>query len=282
MVQLTQRQIPRIAPFFTQMHDTMIQTCLQGNMGSAWADDAHHPACAMLLVANFCFLAGEVHSPNAPLLVGSLPPKGYTADDLYVVAQDDAWTALLLANHPTAARVSRYAIKHDGDVFDRQMLRAITGALPSDFCLKRFDEHLYHEALRSDWSCDMCAHFENAADYLKRGRGFGILYGGRLISGASSYTVYNGGIEIEIDTHKDFRRRGLALVCGAALILDCLEHGIYPSWDAANLASVRLSEKLGYHFDKEYKAYCLPVGPAIRDDTEPYRPGEPAVLLSTE
>lgn len=30
---------------------------------------------------------------------------------------------------------------------------------------------------------------------------------------------------------------------------------LYPSWDAQNMNSVRLAEKLGYEFDHEYVAY---------------------------
>ena len=75
------------------------------------------------------------------------------------------------------------------------------------------------------------------------------------MSGASSYTVYQEGIEIEIGTRQDYRRKGLASVCGARLILECMERGLYPSWDAQNLWSVKLAEKLGYHFDRAYPAY---------------------------
>ena len=57
-----------------------------------------------------------------------------------------------------------------------------------------------------------------------------------------------------MDTREDHRRKGLALCCAAQLILSCLEKGKYPSWDAANRASVALAEKLGYHFDREYPA----------------------------
>jgi hypothetical protein len=32
---------------------------------------------------------------------------------------------------------------------------------------------------------------------------------------------------------------------------------ISPRWDAANMESVALAEKLGYHFDKEYQAYSI-------------------------
>ena len=75
------------------------------------------------------------------------------------------------------------------------------------------------------------------------------------VSGASSYSGYPGGIEIEIDTRADFRRKGLARICGAKLILECLERGLYPSWDAHNPGSAALAKKLGYRFDRAYAAY---------------------------
>ena len=87
------------------------------------------------------------------------------------------------------------------------------------------------------------------------GRGVVIIKSGRLVAGASSYTRYNEGIEIEVDTVPQERRKGLATVACAALILRCLDEGLYPSWDAQNMNSVRLAEKLGYEFDHEYISY---------------------------
>lgn len=91
--------------------------------------------------------------------------------------------------------------------------------------------------------------------YRKYGLGAVILKDGEPVSGASSYTSYKGGIEIQIDTRKDCRRKGLACICGARLILECMERGWYPSWDAQNQWSVALAEKLGYRFDHAYTAY---------------------------
>ena len=76
-----------------------------------------------------------------------------------------------------------------------------------------------------------------------------------MASGASSYSAYSGGIEIEIDTKPEHRRQGLAYACGARLILECLERGLYPSWDAQNRISAALAVKLGYNFSHEYTAY---------------------------
>ena len=51
------------------------------------------------------------------------------------------------------------------------------------------------------------------------------------------------------------RRKHLATIVCSALILSCLEEGLYPGWDAQNMNSVHLAEKLGYKFDQEYVAY---------------------------
>ncbi|MBP3753936.1 MAG: GNAT family N-acetyltransferase [Lachnospiraceae bacterium] len=47
----------------------------------------------------------------------------------------------------------------------------------------------------------------------------------------------------------------LATIACSALILRCLKENLYPSWDAQNMNSVRLAEKLGYEFAHEYVAY---------------------------
>ena len=69
------------------------------------------------------------------------------------------------------------------------------------------------------------------------------------------FVRYNEGIEIEVDTVEEERRKGLATAASAALILRCLDEGLYPSWDAQNIISVHLAEKLGYEYDHEYTAY---------------------------
>ena len=51
---------------------------------------------------------------------------------------------------------------------------------------------------------------------------------------------------------------GLALAVCAKLILTCLDKGLYPSWDAANLASVSLARKLGYQPGHHYEVFYLP------------------------
>ena len=117
------------------------------------------------------------------------------------------------------------------------------------------DEQLFWYCKGVDWCRDWVAQYDDYAAYRNWGLGVVVLKDGEVVSGASSYSGYRGGIEIQIDTREDYQRQGLACACGAKLILECQRRGLYPSWDAQNPASVALAEKLGYRLDHEYMAF---------------------------
>lgn len=239
------------AAIFAGWQETMIYSCLQGVMGEIYADEEEHPASAMAVLADFCFFAGK---PIPELAVYIL--EIYRWDFLIMIPGDDDWAVLIERIYgERAKKVTRYAIKKEEHIWDIDKLRKAVDGLPEGYTLQMIDEKMYHQCWEAEWSRDLVAQFENYAAYRQWGLGAVILQGQEIVAGASSYTSYIGGIEIEIDTREDYRRRGLAYVCGAKLILECLSRGWYPSWDAQNLWSVALAEKLGYHFDHAYSAY---------------------------
>ncbi len=242
-----------IAPLFDGWNETMIWSCLQGRHGRAWADNGNPPRSAQIIVGDFCVLAGE------PMLeLAAHIPDDFRSDTLLMIPKDEAWAALIEQAHgPLAERFSRYAIKKEPDVFDRAKLRAFADAVLPPYTLHFIDETLYEKALEEPWSRDLCSQFPSYADYAAHGLGVMALLNGEPAAGASSYTAYDKGIEIEVDTKEEHRRKGLALGCAAKLILACLERSLYPSWDAHDLRSVALAEKLGYHLDGEYTAYAV-------------------------
>ena len=173
-----------------------------------------------------------------------------------MVPQNGQWSSVIRQVYKDAAKpIVRYALKKEYDIFDREKLMKMSRILPAGYEIRMIDERIYHMAGKEEWSSDLCSQFPTFADYRERGIGTAVLFDGTLAAGASSYTVYQGGIEIEIDTKEEHRRRGLARACAARLILECLDRGLYPAWDAHNKASLALALKLGYHFDKEYEAF---------------------------
>lgn len=240
-----------VETIFENWQETLIWSCLQGIMGHIYANDMENPTSAMAILGDFCFFAGI---PNKELI--TYKPEWCKQNFIIAVPQNDQWAELLEEYYGDNARqVVRYAIKKEPDIFDKNMLNNIVELLPNEYTIKMMDEESFNYCRKEDWCRDFVSQFSDYQIYKKIGLGVVILKDGVPVSGASSYAAYLDGIEIEIDTKKEYRRKGLALVCGARLILECLDRGLYPSWDAQNLWSVALAEKLGYHFDHEYKAY---------------------------
>ena len=235
------------AGLFDGWPETLIWSCLQQVMGKVFVTDPVRPRSAMAFVGCFAFMAGK---PERELVLAK--PEGF----VIMTPQNEAWAALIEECWPDARKATRYAIRKDTR-FDRTELQRIAGRLPAGYELKAIDAAMYDLCLEDPVTADFVSSFGSREKYLELGRGVVILKDGRIVSGASSYTRYREGIEIEVDTVPEERRRGLAVAACAALILRCLDEGLYPSWDAQNMDSVRIAEKLGYEFDHEYIVYEL-------------------------
>lgn len=235
----------RLTALFDGWEETMVWSCLQGVMGRAmWNEGV---TAGLIASGDFCFLAGE---PDRALLARAAGP--------ILAPRTPDWHPLIEAYFgPRAIPETRYAIKKEPGIFDRRRLEALAAALPAGYELRLIDEAMVPVLLAQAWSRDFCVAFDSPADCCRRGVGVAALYEGVPVAGAGSYCVYRGGIEVEIDTRPDHRRRGLATACGARLILECLDRGLYPSWDAIDLRSAALAEKLGYRRGDPYPVYWI-------------------------
>ena len=235
----------KVQSLFKGWEETLIYSCLQNVMGRVFVTDPDNPKSAMAFVGCFGFYAGE---PERELVENK--PEGF----VIMTPQNEEWASLIEDCFPSSKRVIRYAIKKDTQ-FDVEALKNKISELPEGYELKPIDSDIYDLCLKNPVTRDFVSAFESKEKYLELGRGIVILKDGNIVSGASSYTRYKTGIEIEVDTAESERRKQLATIVCAALIVQCLEEGLYPSWDAQNMNSVHLAEKLGYEFSHEYVAY---------------------------
>ncbi|WP_130862700.1 GNAT family N-acetyltransferase [Bacilliculturomica massiliensis] len=241
----------RAEPLFRGWQETAVWSCLQNVMGEIYCDNGEKPVSAAAMIGDFSFLAG---TPDEEML--RFCPEWRSGKFAILVPQNSAWAEFIESSCGEQVRkVTRYALKKEPDVFDRGHLRRAAASLPASYTFRPVDEELYRRCLSEEWSRDLVSLYRDYGDYRSWGLGVAVMHGEELAAGASSYSSYQGGIEIEIDTRLDHRRKGLAFACGAKLILECLDRGLYPSWDAQNLWSLALAKKLGYHFEREYPAY---------------------------
>ena len=237
----------KVRALFDGWKETLIDACLQKVMGTVYVTDLREPRAALCYVGCFGFFAGE---PDAEL--ARFDPGGFSI----LTPQNERWAALIEAVRPDAEKLTRYAIKKDTQ-FDADRLRRYLRLLPEGYELREIDGALYGQCLAHPVTRDFVSVFGSKERFLRDGRGVVILKDGQIVSGASSYVRSLETVELEVETLEPERRRGLALAACSALILRCLGEGLYPSWDAANMASVCLAEKLGYELDHPYTAYAV-------------------------
>ncbi len=235
----------KVKDLFAGWQETLIYSCLQKVMGSIYVTNLDEPVSALAYVGCFGFVAGK---PNRELLENK--PEGFAI----ITPQNEDWANLIEEVYSNVRKVTRYAIRKDTQ-FDTAALQKNMDMLPNGYEIKEIDSDLYDKCMEDPVTRDFVSSFANKKQYLDLGRGIVILKDDKIVSGASSYTRYKEGIEIEVDTVESERRNHLATIACSALILRCLKENLYPSWDAQNINSVRLAEKLGYEFDHEYIAY---------------------------
>ena len=240
------------AAFGARLHGC-IEGVYAGEFGLAWADNVNAPNVAIAHIGwsdlGFSFVAGDTGTTEAVDALRMIPGGSI------IVTADAAWDALVRETLGAKAQPAmRTALATPApDAWDRNRLRAFVAALPGGFAIRRVvagDLDAF-AALEPD----LIGNFRTRDAYIERGLGFGVWIGERCVAGCSSYTMARSKIEIEIDTHVEFRRRGLARSVAAAMILHCLDHDIEPCWDAHNPESAALALQLGFIDPQPYGVF---------------------------
>jgi len=249
----------RLAQLF-QIHHRwrpMIDSIIEGQFGSADSDSIENPEIAQLTLGLFAFYAGSPKHPLAIDLVRNatrLPFEGRWIEFI-----DPAWGDLFKDIHGEKkfkGHLTRFDMA--SDTLDLGILEKLASAHRDGFKVLRLDEST---VMRAGGEVDsaLIHSFQSAKDFMARGFGCCAIEEstGRIASAATTYAVAKRGVEIEIDTHPDFRRKGLAAILGASLILKTIRRGLDPHWDAISKESEALAIKLGYRPLGSYEACWL-------------------------
>jgi GNAT superfamily N-acetyltransferase len=241
-----------LALMFKNIDSTIILSYLQGHMGTAYVDDLENPTVAQIVVGIFVFYAGDPNTKEAEELLFNLP------EFALVIVDSDDWKYRIEAVHESRVeKFKRYRFEKNPEHLKRIHFENNLSSLPEGYEIKKVDKEIVKEATFNELSEDFVSQFDSVDDFLERGVGYALLHEGKVVCAATSFSIYDNGIEIEIATHPEYRRKGLATITASALIIDCLDSGRYPSWDGANTESVELAKKLGYIFIESYDTYFI-------------------------
>lgn len=242
----------KLVPMFEKIDSTIVLSYLQGHMGTAWVDDLENPTVAQITVGIFVFYAGNSNIEEAEELLFNVP------DFTLAIVDSDEWKKRIETVHSGAIeKFQRHRFKKNPEHLDRTHIEDLMSSLPKGYAIMKVDKDIAQSSSFNELSEDFTSQFDSIEDFINRGMGHAILHEGKVVSAATSFSIYDEGIEIEVASHPDHRRKGLATIVASALVLDCIDRGKYPSWDGANSESVELAKKLGYVFKESYDTYFI-------------------------
>lgn len=255
MIELFSNKRMVLSELFIPKDEVCIWSCIEGIMGRAWINDMSSHSYGLVAVADFLFLLGNPSNDLSKELINLIETFGRNQ---IIVFYNNNWEHVILKEFPdNNVPFKRYSFYWEPETFNRTLLEQYACTEDIPFEIVPFTHKIAELSLQNNFTADFCMFYESLDSFIEYGIGFCMIHNNEIITGASSYSTCYGAIDITIGTIKEYRRQGLALKCAAKLILECLERGIYPRWDAANLESVELAKKLGYRYKEEYQVYTI-------------------------
>lgn len=227
--------------------DYSIDCLIEGQMGQAFVDDPDTPTAYRASIGPFWYFAGDAGSAGGRALLAEWPPY-----HLLMPSPPDWAAAARETFGERLVSFPRYSFS--ASALSEEHLTRVIDASPQRDRVIAVDDALLDRIARTDSYVDL-ADFDSPADFLARGLGFVALDGERMMGAAYSSLVCSRGIEVSLYVDEPYRRQGLATALAGRLLLACVRQGRRPNWDAANLESCALAEKLGYVATGTYEAY---------------------------
>lgn len=233
------KDVPRV--------DMGIDCVIEGQMGTALADSEQSPTAFRLQLGSFTYFAGDPTSQGGRNLLGGMGPYTFLMPSApgWVEAARELYEHRLVRifrHSYSAANLSHQRLE---DLLAHSEVQAEVQRMDLPFA-ERFWDVLHFVDL---------SQYDSAADFIERGIGYYLAEGEDVIGAAYASLACGRGIEVSVYVQEKHRRCGVATAISAHLLKWCLENNTYANWDAANPASRKLAEKLGYEPAGMYEAY---------------------------
>lgn len=227
----------------------VMKSVLEGHSGTAYSDSKTNPTVCRLDSGAYTIFGGDPNSILAVDLIRYVPIN-------VVTPENKIWEQLLYDE--LKGRVSYQSFyRFLPNSITKEYLQQLAMNIDRNYKILRIDRELANQLSIDINNNYFFEHFSSVADFLSRGIGFCAKYNNKIVSAATSMAAAEKMINIEIETHSQFRNKNLGTAVSANLLLYCLENNIEAQWLAANDTSEKLALKLGYIKDEFYKTFLI-------------------------
>mgnify|MGYP004572075523 CR=1 FL=1 len=234
--------------------DITIETLLDNKTSTynikVLVDNITSPTIVQIIQGTFIILAGDTHNEDAKKLIKEIPSR------YGIQPTSKEWIDLAKEIHKENLK-SNTRFRLSSSKLDKDYLKEIIHNHQYKQYLKEIDMNDIDKMFNDELQKYHFFNYNSGEDFLNNSFGFCINKDNEVLSACTACLLSKKSAEISIITSPNFRKKGLATLVAAKFILYCLENNLIPHWDAANLFSRLLAEKLGYEFIDEYKIYYL-------------------------
>ena len=218
----------------------LIDHAIENRIGSAVVDEVRAPHVAALRVGQVTLLGGDPSAGAAREIVKEL-------SQTIATPETQSWNDLICEVHADKVK-RRQRTEFTSAKLDTASLEVLANSSGDGVRIERLDVGL-SERLAAEVGDGFFGKFRSIIHFTQIGFGHCAIVDDHIACGATAAVVCHRGIGVQIETHPEFRRMGLATSVGATLILECLDRSVDPHWSAATPISARLALKLGYTED---------------------------------
>lgn len=244
---------PHLTGLFEEVRrvDVCIDSVLEGQAGGEiqiFVDSLTEPSSAQINQGSFAYFAGDSSGTSAKRWLEELPAH------CYIMPSSPGWVEKAKNIHGgRLIRGERYMFSPEALQPDR--LKELTEH--PDYKVEKITLELARDMFRDPLQHYHFVNYDTPEQFMETGFGYCIRAEGEVAAACTTAMACRTGVEVGIMTHPGYRKFGLATRVAAAFLLHCLEHDLYPSWDAANLKSKGLAEKLGLVYAGPYEVFSL-------------------------
>ncbi len=270
-IELGKTEINRLKPLYHSIpKDPMLYGVIEGiRPGRIFVDRILDPSVAFIWTnMEYAYLIGDSVAVSAEVIEivekTILPSLDQDGLDFLTIFPFGVSPADVQAWFPKRKPVSFGVNSYSFDREKFEKLRYETNSLPSDFALVKLDGRTLAQEVCQGILEDILFCWESLERFESFGRGYCIQSQADRVATACYAIGYGANAyHINIWTHPEYRRKGLARQAGIAFLTESIQENRTIYWinDAPNIASRRLAESLGFSYSGDLATVDIPVHP---------------------
>ena len=248
----------------------VINSIIDGNnRGCIYVDSLFDTKTALFWAKQeMCFLVGNhinfaLNDSLNEWVQEVLKPEAQKINETFFQVQgvpEEKWKAIIEEKfqHQYIKKYNRYIFNFNMGRYNQ--FKILERKTLEGFKIRRIDKMLLEIDQDNILQDEIGKFWESYDQFIKKGVGFCIMNGNKVISTCISAFVSGRNFEVSINTYNPkYRKKGLATLLGKAFIDYCVQNKITPHWGTETFRcdSIRVAEKCGFDKLNQYSFYCF-------------------------